>query len=160
MPLQEDDVLSAARAGLQAKGWTVLVASGNQIKRFRFSLPSGERKAPDFVAAQGSVLLLAEAKVTAAGLLHSGNSRRSDSDVMAWLQGSPAAHAPLLAEAHRILEQIGVSDRPTVIATALIWGSGMLEPGSCDERVSRIRARPALDVEILDDPTRLYPTIR
>jgi len=155
MPLQEDDVLSAARAGIQGLGWRVLVASGNQIKRFRFSLPSGEQKAPDFVAARGSVLLLAEAKVSAAGLLHPNKGDWSDCDVMAWLAGTPAPHPSLLAEAHRVLEQIDAPDRPTVVVTALIWGNGMLERDRCGERVVRIRARPAHDVEILDDPSRL-----
>lgn len=111
-PVQEDDVLLAMADHLRSVDWVILACGGNQIARYRFSVPNGRRKSPDLVCWRDRHLLVTEVKVRQADLFRPGLDGFSDVTTMTWLSTNVDTQLALLREAKQALANFGLDVSP------------------------------------------------
>lgn len=121
MAYQEDQVIGVVASTLRAKGVPVLAEGGNQMRAFRFLLPTGRRKAPDLAFVWRGGLFVFEAKIHPGQLFVAGRDGYSDYDSMRFLLSSGESQALLLEEAQRRLQACGRdSENVCYLVTGLI----------------------------------------
>lgn len=107
----------------------MLLAEGaNQMRSFRFNLPSGRRKAPDLVAYREGRLGIFEAKVRPGALFKRSAGAESDFDAIQCLRADEAAIDAMRVEARRRLLACGTQPHDVIEVSF-----GLVANGSCVE---------------------------
>lgn len=121
MAYQEDQVIGVVASTLRAMDVPVLAEGGNQMRAFRFLLPTGRRKAPDLAFVWRETLFIFEAKIHPGHLFVAGPDGYSDYDSMRFLLSSGESQAILLEEAQRRLRACGREcEKVSLVVTGLI----------------------------------------
>lgn len=155
----EDDVINAVASFLRQLGWQVLAAGGNQAALFWFHITNGRRKAPDLVAVKGEILLVCEAKITAAALVRNSINGDSDLEIIKYLVSSEVPQQEMVSVTEKVLLGLNGDVGPLRIRGGLIASTSFekYEQLTLEQSLILIRVvREDESVYIYQDPFNVF----